>query len=367
MKSKYNNILTTLNKREKSLAWNKQESLWGLEDNILSRSDIKKLSALDMASYIDNFELLAGQGVTLSEATDADYKVINASIEKSGAYYTKLEILQLSRSKSNLVIRIPKNLEVSISYRNPIFSYWANLYFIVGSGAKVTIIDNHVSSSSDYGAGSVNIISDNDVELEYLSIGHNNQSYNFNLRSYPGKMSAHYLYSVGTFANKYYNYNVSGFGLNALSKNFLVTALSFTNRSRSVVNLRNIHLVKDTYGDIKFKGMSWDKASAQVDGLIGIGKRAYNTDSYLQEDVVMGSEMSSIVADPNLEILNNDVSASHGATIGHIDKSSIFYLMSRGLSKEEAEAILAQGFLKSLSKNIKNKHLQKEFNHIWSQ
>jgi len=365
MKNKYKNILTELAQREKSLIWNKQEMLWPMTDNIITKPSVKKIFLSDFSKCIDNFELLAGQGVILREATDVDYKLINASLETTRRSLNKLEILQLLRAKSNLVIRVPNNLEITISLRNPIFSYWANLYFIIGSGANVTIVDNHISSTGDYGAGSVSIISGSESKVEYLAIGHNNNSYNFNLRSYPGKMSKHYLSLVGTLVNKYYNYNVSGYGAKPNSQNFIVASLNFLNQSKTIINLKNFHLAKNTFGDIKFKGLSWDFARAQVDGLIDIGKLAYNTDSYLQEDVVMGSEQSTIVANPNLEILNNDVSASHGATIGYIDRASVFYLMTRGLTKNQAEKILAQGFLKSLSKYIKNETLQKEFNKIW--
>jgi len=60
-----------------------------------------------------------------------------------------------------------------------------------------------------------------------------------------------------------------------------------------------------------------------------------------------------------LEINNHDVKCSHGSTVGKVDEEHLFYLMSRGLTKEEAEEKIVEGFfapiLKDLPKSIANK------------
>ena len=47
---------------------------------------------------------------------------------------------------------------------------------------------------------------------------------------------------------------------------------------------------------------------------------------------------------PGLEILNNDVRCTHGSTVGKIDQEQLFYLLSRGISREDAEKLIIQGF-----------------------
>ena len=47
---------------------------------------------------------------------------------------------------------------------------------------------------------------------------------------------------------------------------------------------------------------------------------------------------------PGLEILNNDVRCTHGSTVGKIDQDQLFYLLSRGIPRQEAEQLVIQGF-----------------------
>ncbi|MBU1075613.1 SufD family Fe-S cluster assembly protein, partial [Patescibacteria group bacterium] len=49
-----------------------------------------------------------------------------------------------------------------------------------------------------------------------------------------------------------------------------------------------------------------------------------------------------------LEILADDVRCTHGTTVGRIDEENIFYLMSRGITKKDAEKLVIEGFLKSV-------------------
>ena len=128
-----------------------------------------------------------------------------------------------------------------------------------------------------------------------------------------------------------------------------------------MVKFINNHQSKGSTGDIVFKGLGNDTARARIDGLIEIGKKAIDTNSYLQEDILLVSPGSNIDAQPNLEISNNEVKASHGATLGSVDPKVLFYLMSRGLSANEAEQLVIGGFLGNITKNIENELVAEQF------
>ena len=61
---------------------------------------------------------------------------------------------------------------------------------------------------------------------------------------------------------------------------------------------------------------------------------------------------------PGLEIGANEVSASHGATSGKIDEEQLFYLMVRGIPKDEAERIIVQGFFEPVLQRIPLENLR---------
>ena len=69
---------------------------------------------------------------------------------------------------------------------------------------------------------------------------------------------------------------------------------------------------------------------------------------------------------PELEILNEDVKCSHGATIGPIDPLSIFYLTSRGIPQNEAVRMIVSGFVASTLKQIPQ-DLQERISNFVSQ
>ena len=64
---------------------------------------------------------------------------------------------------------------------------------------------------------------------------------------------------------------------------------------------------------------------------------------------------------PELEIYADDVKCSHGSTSGNLDENSIFYLMSRGLSRHEAKKLLIEGFLVDAIETITNKEIKEYF------
>ena len=63
---------------------------------------------------------------------------------------------------------------------------------------------------------------------------------------------------------------------------------------------------------------------------------------------------------PGLEILANDVKCTHGATTSRINQEELFYLLSRGIAKKNAESLISLGFLEEIIGKIKNEKLVME-------
>ncbi len=128
--------------------------------------------------------------------------------------------------------------------------------------------------------------------------------------------------------------------------------------AQTYLNFINQHQAQDTTGDMLIKTVGEDKSQTIIEGLIDIGLKSANTNSYLQEDALLLSQQARASALPNLEILNRDVKASHGATVGRIDEAMLYYLMSRGLTKSLAKEMIVSGFFQSLSSKIKDSYRQ---------
>ena len=105
-----------------------------------------------------------------------------------------------------------------------------------------------------------------------------------------------------------------------------------------------------------------DKNSKFVfQGKIYVDSKAQHTDGYqLSKSIILDKE-SEFDSKPELEIYADDVKCSHGSTSGNLDEDSIFYLMSRGLSRNEAKKLLIQGFLIDAIETITNKEIKEYF------
>jgi Fe-S cluster assembly protein SufD len=82
--------------------------------------------------------------------------------------------------------------------------------------------------------------------------------------------------------------------------------------------------------------------------MIRVEPDAQKTNAYQENRNLMLSPTTHAVPIPGLEILANDVRCTHGATVGRVDREQLFYLMSRGLSRGEAERLIVRGFFEDV-------------------
>ena len=102
------------------------------------------------------------------------------------------------------------------------------------------------------------------------------------------------------------------------------------------------------------KSVLLDKSNGTYQGKIYVDKRAQKTNGYQLSKALVLSENSEFNSKPELEIYADDVKCSHGSTTGNIDENSIFYLMSRGLKRDQANKMIVEGFLNEVIETINN-------------
>ena len=85
-----------------------------------------------------------------------------------------------------------------------------------------------------------------------------------------------------------------------------------------------------------------------------ISKGTKGTEAKQGSHALLLDESAQIHAKPHLEIYSDDLSASHGTTVGELNKEAIAYLRSRGLSEERSREILISAFINDTLDNIDN-------------
>jgi Fe-S cluster assembly protein SufD len=104
------------------------------------------------------------------------------------------------------------------------------------------------------------------------------------------------------------------------------------------------HRGSETRSNLLLKVAVRDKARSVYSGLIDVAPEAIHADGYVQNRNLLLSEGAKADSVPRLEIRANDVRCGHGATAGHVDSDQRFYLMSRGVPRADAEALIVRAF-----------------------
>ncbi len=112
------------------------------------------------------------------------------------------------------------------------------------------------------------------------------------------------------------------------------------------------HVKPNTTSDLLFKGALRDRARQVFSGLIRVEVGAQKTNAYQANRNLLLSDKARVDSMPKLEIGANDVRCTHGATMGQVEPEYLFYLRSRGLSQDEAERIIVEGFLDEIVQRI---------------
>ena len=112
------------------------------------------------------------------------------------------------------------------------------------------------------------------------------------------------------------------------------------------------HLAENTSSSILSKGISKNNGTSSYRGLIQIKKGAINSKSNVRCDGLMLDNYSKALTFPSMNVQENNVKVAHEATVGKIEEEQLFYLMSRGLSKDESIKLIVAGFIEPLIKAL---------------
>lgn len=102
-----------------------------------------------------------------------------------------------------------------------------------------------------------------------------------------------------------------------------------------------------------YKGVLDGKSRGVFSGKIYVHEGAEKTDAKQTNNNLLLSQEALIDTKPQLEIYNNDVKCAHGSTIGQLDQDAIFYLRSRGISREDARNLLSYAFASDVISRIR--------------
>jgi Fe-S cluster assembly scaffold protein SufB len=120
----------------------------------------------------------------------------------------------------------------------------------------------------------------------------------------------------------------------------------------------DLHETGPSGGDVHWRGAATGESRASFEGLIQIDPGAQQTHTYLQIHSMMLSPKARVDAIPSVLVSSDDVSASHGGTVGELDETVIFYMQTRGLDRPAAVRVIVEGFFEPLISELQDEPLE---------
>jgi Fe-S cluster assembly protein SufD len=272
----------------------------------------EKFAAGNAANWTDGVFLLVPAGVELEVPLRASIEV---PAEGAAVYHRTLVVLE----RGARATFAEDYSSILPGYVNTVVE------LVIGEGARLEYVttQKHHAETRQFGTHRATIDRDGEVDWVVLGLG-------------------------GTRAKSRIESYLAGPGANAK----VTGAYFLTGREHADYDTTQEHAAPNTTSDLFFKGVLADHSRAVWRGVIRVDKGAQKTDAYQENRNLLLSHDAHADSIPGLEIEANDVRCTHGATIGQIDKLQLFYLMSRGLSRVQAERLIVRGFFQPILDRI---------------
>lgn len=122
------------------------------------------------------------------------------------------------------------------------------------------------------------------------------------------------------------------------------------------------HAVSHCTSHEHYRGLADGAGRAVFDGIVVIRRNAQQSSAHQQNHNLLLSDDAAINTKPHLEIDADDIAASHGATIGALNEESLFYLRTRGIGREQAEALLIFAFVEEILQDVPHEAIRHRLN-----
>jgi Fe-S cluster assembly protein SufD len=267
----------------------------------------------------------------------------------------KFEALNGALWTDGILLYVPEGVRLDLPVRVTRWvsqqgvALFSRTLIVAEPGSQVSFVDEILSEDLDeqtFVSNAVEVLAQDGAQVQYISLqrlGHG-AFYQASQRTLAQRDSTLDTLNVSMGAS------VSRVDLNARllgpGANSDMLGLYFGDDSQHFDhNTSQDHLAPNTASDLLYKG-ALDAASRSVfRGIIRVHPKAQKTDAFQTNRNLLLSDHARADSLPKLEIQADDVKCSHGATVGQLDEESRFYLMSRGLSREQAERLVVLGFL----------------------
>jgi len=225
----------------------------------------------------------------------------------------------------------------------------------VGEGAEVCVVEHHIAAGAHAHLATLSMSVDlaRGAHLSHLRVQEESAGGTLFMRT-DAKLAEDARYrrldlEIGGAMTRH------EFGCRLLGTNATVQAdgaLLGAGRRHVDTRLDIDHVAGDTRCDLTWRGLAADRSRVVLHGGIRIRAGADGSAASLSSKNLLLSDQAEIDAQPVLEIHADEVQAAHGAAVGGLDPTALFYLRSRGLPSDEARRLLTRAFVRDVLSGV---------------
>ena len=316
--------------------------------------------ALTAGSFV-NVPTLDGLSVTEPGILPGEQRRLNTMSEAHGFALT-----QAALEHSRLILTVEKTASVALNLHHianqASSAGFATLVLRIEAGAQLTLIeqfDQATVEQANLSSLRCLLTLDRDVSVTHVRFqAANSNAHVFtNLDVECGEHSSYRLQTI-EFGSKLARSDIY-VALAGKEAQASVNGLAITNGSQyHDTHLAIDHVVGDTRSEMTFRNMVDGKGEATFNGRVLIRKDSQRSGTEQSIANLLMSDSARVNPKPELEIYADDVTASHGCTVGSLNKTELFYLKSRGLSEADARAFLQYAFAEKLVEEIEDPEIR---------
>ncbi|MEM3373739.1 MAG: SufD family Fe-S cluster assembly protein [Candidatus Woesearchaeota archaeon] len=330
------------------------------------KEDTWKYTKIDYELFNSVFKKIKKDEIIITKSRNKIETIVEKNIDnwiKKKDINDKIEALNSDYYNNGLFIEIKSNEKLESKYT----SFLEGLYntkniIIVNQKTNFNYIQTNTINKGIFRTEFTKIYLKANSKMNfYLFIDTNEESQNIiNIDVYLGKNSFFNIITAQK-KGKLNRLKINVYHNKGESDSKIYSSFLGNNNDLIDITTNTIHSSLNTKSDILVKGVLNQNSQSIYRGKIKINKNAQKTISFLSDHSLLLGETSKSFSIPSLEIDANDVKASHSASTGKIEKEILFYLMSRGIKKEEAENLITKGFLIDIFNRINDEVIKQKF------
>lgn len=261
--------------------------------------------------------------------------------------FAEITVLRISKETA---VDAPIEFKLAAEDGQAIFPH---IIVIAEAGSKATIVETYASPAKGFTDAAIQIFVEDNAHLTHYRVQKESaDAFNYGVTELMvGRGGSYDSTSInlgGALSRHDIDVRFTAEGGEAWVDGLYMLGGSQHHDTHSIID----HTVPNCVSHQNYKGVLNDKSRAVFNGKVFVRENAHGTDAQQSNKNLLLSNDARVDTKPQLEIFNDDVKCSHGATVGQLEEEELFYLLTRGLPETLARNLLTYGFAEEVINKI---------------